>query len=416
MNGEPATEALRSLLAEPRAAAILAAFRQAGVEARIVGGAVRDAVMGRPPGDIDIATPMAPPKVAELVRRQGWKAVPTGIEHGTITVVIDGSPYEVTTLRRDVETDGRRAVVAFTDDFRVDALRRDFTLNALSLSDDGVVHDYATGLADARAGVIRFVGEPETRIREDYLRILRFFRFRASHGRGAPDAAALAACAQLGTGMAQLSRERVRQELVKLLTAPEAADAVSGMASIGIWDQILPGFPVDVAAFMRWTELDAALPGGRDAMSALAALAPAAPPKALADCLRLSRAEAALLERVRTHWKLACEAASEPRLLREAVYRIGAEAFPSVLRSAAAIAALPPAAAAAVLDATGPLLAAPPRSPFRSADAAALGIPAGPRMGIVLKSAEAQWIAAGLPADESTTTGILLKAAAASAD
>jgi poly(A) polymerase len=215
--------ALAQLLALPDVAALLSAFAGAGIEARLVGGAVRDAVMGRRPGDIDVATSMPPRDVMALALAHGWKAVPTGIDHGTVTIVIAGRPYEVTTLRKDVETDGRRAVVAFTEDFGIDAFRRDFTLNALSLSADGTLHDYATGVADAKAGIIRFMGDPETRIREDYLRILRFFRFQASHGAGAPDTAALAACARLKTGLAGISRERVRQELLKLIVAPGPA-------------------------------------------------------------------------------------------------------------------------------------------------------------------------------------------------
>jgi poly(A) polymerase len=404
------TAATVRLLALPDVAALLSAFAAAGTEARLVGGAVRDAVMGRPPGDIDIATQMLPQDVMALARRKGWKAVPTGVEHGTVTIVISGRPYEVTTLRRDVETDGRRAVVAFTDDFREDAFRRDFTLNALSLSADGVVHDYARGVADAQAGLIRFMGDPASRIREDYLRILRFFRFQASHGRGAPDADALAACRALKVGMAQLSRERVRSELVKLIAAPGAAAAVAGMDGIDLWPQTLPGVAVDVAAFRRWVSLAQLFPSPATPMSGLAALAPLAPPAALAENLKLSAAERETLRLIRTHGRLCLEAAT----LREAVHRIGPKAFPAVLRASAAIEDAGGQAVRGLLALSAPILADPPRQPFRSADAAALGVAAGPRMGRVLKRAEASWIAAGLPASDAS--GFLRKAVAETPD
>ncbi|MGL4241921.1 MAG: CCA tRNA nucleotidyltransferase, partial [Beijerinckiaceae bacterium] len=325
------SDSVRDLLERPDVRSLLAALEEHGAEARIVGGAVRDAVMGRTPGDIDIATPMMPDAVMALARTKGWKPVPTGVEHGTVTIVIGGHPYEVTTLRRDVETDGRRAIVAFTDDFREDAFRRDFTLNALSLGSDGMVYDYATGVVDAKAGVIRFMGDAATRIREDYLRILRFFRFQASHGRGAPEPLGLAACARLAPGMDRLSRERVRQEVVKLLVAPGAAQAVEAMDGIGLWPHVLPGLTVDTAAFQRWAELSDVLPEGRDPMSALAALTgPDAPAEVLAEGLRLSRAQGALLALAATQSQLFARAIRDPALLREAVYRAGPADFAKV--------------------------------------------------------------------------------------
>ncbi|WP_409411642.1 CCA tRNA nucleotidyltransferase, partial [Brevundimonas sp.] len=209
--------------------------------ARFVGGCVRNSLLDQPVDDIDIATLLTPAQTMAALKAAGLKAVPTGVEHGTVTGVSERRPYEITTLRRDVETDGRRAVVAFTQDWAEDAARRDFRLNALYADAAGQVFDpTGGGLADAAAGRIVFVGEAETRIREDYLRILRFFRFYAWYGRGAPDADGLAACAALKTGMDQLSAERVSKELLKLLAAPDPRPAVQAMAEAGVLEQVLP--------------------------------------------------------------------------------------------------------------------------------------------------------------------------------
>jgi poly(A) polymerase len=407
------TPAVARLLALPDVQVLLAAFAEAGAPARIVGGAVRDAVMDRTPGDIDLATPLEPRAVLVLAEAKGWKAVPTGIDHGTVTLVIGGRPYEVTTLRRDVETDGRRAVVAFTQDWREDAFRRDFTLNALSLAADGTVHDYATGISDAKAGIIRFMGDAGTRIREDYLRILRFFRFMASHGRGAPEPSGLAACAGLKAGLDGISRERIRQELLKLLVAPGGPDAAEAMDRTGLWPHVLPGMPVDLSAFRRWRMLDAVMPEGYHPMSALAALIPdEAAAARTARGLKLSRAEAALLGSALTHRDLAEDALRGVGRRREAIYRIGAAACPAVFRAAAASAGLAETDIRTGWAALQPLLAFPPVNPFRSADAAALGTPPGPRMGIVLKAAEAAWIMEGLPDDAPARKRILQAAVA----
>ncbi|MGL4241896.1 MAG: CCA tRNA nucleotidyltransferase [Beijerinckiaceae bacterium] len=411
------SDAAARLLKDPDVRALLDALAEHGAEARIVGGAVRDAIMGRPPGDIDIASGMMPAAVMDVARSKGWKPVPTGVEHGTVTVVIHGRPFEVTTLRRDIETDGRRAVVAFTDDFREDAMRRDFTLNALSLGADGTIHDYSTGLADAKAGVIRFMGDARTRIREDYLRILRFFRFQASHGSGAPEPEGLAACAALKAGMVRLSRERVRQELVKLLVAPGAASCVEAMDRIGLWPHVLPDAAVDAAAFRRWAELEPLLPAGRDPMSALAALTGGkASGTALSESLRLSRAESGLLAAATMLGPLCVSAVTDASKLREAVYRTGVAEFPKVLLAACAVAGVSADDVAEAMRRAAAVLAAPPRLPFRSADAAALGVAAGPRMGLALKAAEERWIAAGLPENSAMAGQILRDAVAATPD
>ena len=210
-----------------------------GEEARVAGGAIRNAVMKLPPGDIDIATTATPEEVIRRVTQAGLKAVPTGIEHGTVTVVAGGIPFEVTTLRVDVETFGRKANVRFGRDWKADAERRDFTMNALTATADGTIHDYVGGLADLEARRVRFIGDPAMRIAEDYLRILRFFRFHAAYGEGEPDATGLAACIAGRRGLEQLSRERVRMELVKLLVAKGVVPALTAMAEAGLLVQCL---------------------------------------------------------------------------------------------------------------------------------------------------------------------------------
>ena len=209
-----------------------------GEEARVVGGAVRNALLGEPISEFDVATTAVPQEVIRRATAAGFKPVPTGIDHGTVTVVIESRPFEVTTLRQDLETFGRHANVRFGRDWRADAGRRDFTMNALSASADGVVHDYVGGRADLEARRVRFIGDAQTRIAEDYLRILRFFRFHAAYGRGLPDAAGLAACIAARAGLAQLSRERVRMELLKLLLARHATPALVAMAESGL---LIPG-------------------------------------------------------------------------------------------------------------------------------------------------------------------------------
>ncbi len=227
--------AAASWLKHGEVARLLAVLDADGEEARAVGGAVRDELLRLPVGEIDVATTAAPETVVRRVEAAGWKAVPTGIEHGTITVVIEGQPFEVTTLRQDVETFGRKARVVFGRDWRADAERRDFTINALSASADGTVWDYVGGLADIAARRVRFIGDPQRRITEDYLRILRFFRFHAYYGEGFPDRDGLLACIRAREGLSLLSRERVRMELLKLVLAPHAAPTLAVMAEAGSW-------------------------------------------------------------------------------------------------------------------------------------------------------------------------------------
>src|SRR5580700_1477416 len=210
-------------------ARVLALLDGDGEEARVVGGAVRNALLRIPIGDIDIATTALPTEVIRRAKAAGIKSVPTGIEHGTLTLVVDAQPLEVTTLREDTETFGRKAKVAFGRDWVADAQRRDFTINGLSVDADGVVHDHVGGLDDIAARRVRFIGDPNQRISEDYLRILRFFRIHAAYGAGEPDRAGVLACISGRAGLATLSAERVRVEMLKLMIADGAIGAVTAM-------------------------------------------------------------------------------------------------------------------------------------------------------------------------------------------
>ena len=220
---------------------LLGALDAAEGQTRFVGGCVRDTLLDLPVSDVDLATRLAPDEVMARLKRARIRAVPTGIAHGTVTAVLSDGPVEVTTLRRDVSTDGRRATIAYTEDWREDASRRDFTINALSADPEtGEVFDYFGGEADLDARRLRFIGDPLTRIAEDHLRILRFFRFHARFGRGEPDTAALEACSARANDLMALSRERIADELLKLLALPDPASTVALMAERGIFAPVLP--------------------------------------------------------------------------------------------------------------------------------------------------------------------------------
>ncbi len=219
---------------------IMTLLADAGGAVRLVGGCVRNAIMRLPVTDIDLATTLLPAQVMTALHTAGIKVIPTGIAHGTVTAVLDGQPFEITTLRRDIVTDGRHAQVGFTTEWRQDAQRRDFTMNALYADLQGQVYDYFDGIMDAKIRHVRFVGDAATRIAEDYLRILRFYRFHAQYGQGALDAAARGACRDLRAGLAQLSTERVQQELIKLLQATHYTTACRMLAEDGILDNIVP--------------------------------------------------------------------------------------------------------------------------------------------------------------------------------
>lgn len=270
------------ILDDPALQAVLKAIGADGHRAFLVGGAVRNALLDQPVQDIDIATDARPEQVIELAARAGLKSVPTGLDHGTVTVVAKGSGFEVTTFRRDVETDGRRATVAFSGDLAEDAARRDFTMNALYADASGQVIDPVGGLPDLHARRLRFVGQPEQRIREDYLRILRFFRFLAWYGREA-EPSAVAACRALRDGLNGISRERVGQEMRKLLRAPDPCASIRLMIDTGVLDKVLPG-----ATPLRFFGFEALGGNGGLWLGRLAALSQGD----LTDALRLSRHEA----------------------------------------------------------------------------------------------------------------------------
>lgn len=269
----------------PATVAVMRALTEGGVDVRFVGGCVRDACIGRAVKDIDIGTPEPPETVMRRLEQAGLKAVPTGLKHGTVTAVSDHRPFEITTLRRDVETFGRHAVVAFHDDWREDAARRDFTFNAMSCALDGTLFDYFGGLGDLEAGRVRFVGDAETRIREDVLRLLRFFRFHAHYGRKAPDQEALAACRKLASLLPTLSGERLAQETLRLLVAPDPAPVLMLMRELGVLDAYLP--QARRHGRLRALVTIEGIADSADAIRRLAALAERDAP-AIAERLRLS--------------------------------------------------------------------------------------------------------------------------------
>jgi len=238
-----APAAAQALLQSPELFRILALLDADGEEARVVGGAVRNALLGRPVKEFDIATTATPETVAARAQAANLRAVPTGLAHGTVTVIIDGHPFEVTSLREDIETDGRHAVVRFSRDFAADAQRRDFTMNALSLTRAGRLYDYVGGLDDIAAKKLRFIGDAAARIKEDYLRILRFFRFSAGYAEGPLDADGLIACIRARDGLTRLSRERVRNELLKLLSAPRAGEVTREMSLSGLLGPLVATAP-----------------------------------------------------------------------------------------------------------------------------------------------------------------------------
>ena len=354
----------------------LVALLGGDTETRAVGGAVRDTFLKLPVADIDLATRLLPDAVMTRVQASRFKAVPTGLKHGTVTAVTPDGPVEVTTLRRDVSTDGRHAEVAFTDDWRADAARRDFTINALyGEVTGGRVWDYFDGRADLDARHVRFIGEPLERIAEDHLRILRFFRFHARFGVGAPDAEGLAACTVRANDLMALSRERIANELLRLLASDDPAPTVAIMVAHGILRPVLP--EIDTVGVMRLADL-VALEDEPSAIRRLAALL--GPDAALATDvsarLRLSKAQAKRLT-LAAGWT----EAGEPAAM---AYGLGME-------SAADRLLLRGDAAAAVA------LAPPPALPVRGADLIARGLASGPEVGRILSAVESAWIAAGFP-------------------
>ena len=392
---------------------MFAALAARGHAARAVGGAVRNALLGLPVVDIDIATPAHPAEIIAAAEAAGLKAVPTGIAHGTVTVIADHVPFEVTTLRRDVETHGRHATVAFTDDWVADASRRDFTLNALYCGADGEVFDPLSGYPDLAAGRVRFIGEPAARIREDYLRILRFFRLSAEYGTGPPDAVGLAACVRERAGLAILSAERVRQEMLRLLAAPRATELVGAMLDYGLLAGVLASAPRP-ALLGALAKQEAELCLDPDPVLRLAALVVEVPEDAerLRERLRLSNDELDKLARAARRTPAIDPNAGE-RTARGTLYAEGATAFRELILMAWARSGAPPSS-----DAWRTLLALPerwqpPRFPLGGADVMALGVPAGPRIGELLRAAEKWWIAGDFTADEEALRAKLAELATA---
>jgi len=402
----------KNLIDDPRLATLFAALVKTGGETRVVGGAVRDALFGLPPHEIDLATTALPEAVLAAARDAGLKGVPTGIEHGTVTIVVAGTPFEVTTLREDVETDGRFAKVRFGGDFEQDAKRRDFTVNALSLSPDGNLHDYTGGLEDIAAKRIRFIGDAATRIREDYLRVLRFFRFNASHGEGAFDRDGLHESIVARENLARLSRERVRAELIKLLPARRAPEVMRAMSHAGVIEVILGmGYPARLA---RLAEFEAAQGKKADAVLRLAAFAVLTVEDAerLRERLRLSNDECS---------RLSCAARTLAALhgierpppvshLREMLFLCGSRAAADALALAFAESSASPHDPQ-WLEAAGFLNETPaPAFPIKGADLIARGVSPGRELGAVLKSLQAKWIRAGFPRDPASVLQLLEEA------
>jgi len=365
---------------------VLRALARGGAEARFVGGAVRDALLGRAVADVDLATPAPPERVLTLLEAAGVKAVPTGLAHGTVTAVVPPRHFEITTLRVDVEPQGRRARVAFTEDWRADALRRDFTINALFLDPDGLIHDYVGGLTDLKAGRVRFVGDPETRIREDVLRLLRFYRFQAQLGWHRGDRAARAACRDLAPLLPTLSAERVWSELKKLLTAPDPLPTLRMMHRDGVLERVLP----EARQFRRLKGLLGVEPAP-DAVLRLGALieADAAGVAALALRLRLANIERDRLAALAAPpWPV--RLADDRRQQRRALFHLGAVHYRDIvlLRAAERGASAKRRARALLAFAEKATL---PRFPVRGGDILGAGVAPGPLVTELLRELSAWW-------------------------
>lgn len=409
MTGDRAGDIAR-FLAQPTLARLLQALDGDGEETRVVGGAVRNLLLGEPASDIDLATTALPEETVRRGRAAGFKAVPTGIEHGTVTLVAEGASFEVTTLRSDVETDGRRARVVFGRDFAADALRRDFTINALGIGRDGGLHDYCGGLDDLARRRVRFIGEAAARIHEDYLRILRFFRFHARYGAGEPDAEGLRACIAGRDGLAGLSRERIRAELLKLLVAPGVVATVQAMAGAGLIMPVIGGVP-------HLSRFAAIAYGGGDGVHPafrLAALTVSVSEDALRlrERLRLSNAEFDRIDRIAKALEALGGREGLPAIaaLRGVAHGVGGDAVAAalVLLSASAGAE----AGAGVRQLIAELGRTPPFLPT-GRDVIGLGIPSGPRVGQVLDAARQGWTEAGCPAGMDTQMRLVRAALAA---
>ncbi len=384
---------------EGPAAHVMQALTAEGDQARFVGGCVRDALVGRPIRDIDITTPLSPQRVTELLKKAGLKAVPTGIEHGTITAVAEGTGVEVTTLRLDLETDGRRAKVVFTDDWQADAARRDLTINALSADADGQVHDYFGGLSDLSEGRVRFVGDATQRITEDYLRLLRFFRFHADYAADGFDAAAIAAAKALAPNLKSLSGERLRQETLRLLTARRGPEIWGEMLALGIVQHFLP-WSTTLDRLRSVAELEHRHGIDPDAIRRLAALTMTGCGEQVAATLKLSRAESdriVALDAPRAPFD-----AGSPQAVRRQIYAWGNDGALDRLLLDWPDEASGQAGRLALDQVKG---WPKPRFPLAGADILKLGIDKGPRVGELLRAVEEWWISQDFQGDHSQCLG-----------
>ncbi|MCA3418759.1 MAG: CCA tRNA nucleotidyltransferase [Roseomonas sp.] len=387
---EKRLEQLPAFLTAPATAKVLAALPCS----RAVGGAVRDALAGLPVADVDVAAPLPPEEIIARLIAAGCKVFETGLAHGTVTAVWDHQPIEVTALRRDVLTDGRHAEVAWTTDWREDAARRDFTINAMSLGADGVLHDYFGGRDDLARGVVRFVGDPETRLAEDYLRLLRFFRFQARYGKGAPDAAALRAIRAAIPGLARLSVERIWMEIKRILMVAEPAPALQLMAELGVLPAILPEIAApDIECVARLVAFGAPA----EPLLRLAALGGAAP--GLAARLKFSLAETRALRFLQeAEMPGAAVDAAEFRRWRARHAAVALETQEAALWLADAREGATPLRNALRATLHGE---AAPVFPLQGRDLLAEGASPGPALGALLAKVEAYWIAGGCAADHA---------------
>ncbi|MCZ8279265.1 MAG: CCA tRNA nucleotidyltransferase [Acetobacteraceae bacterium] len=388
---EQRLEQLPAFLTAPATAKVLAALPGS----RAVGGAVRDALAGLPVADVDVAAPLPPEEIIARLSAAGCKVFETGLAHGTVTAVWEHQPIEVTALRRDVLTDGRHAEVAWTTDWREDAARRDFTINAMSLGADGVLHDYFGGREDLARGLVRFVGDPETRLAEDYLRLLRFFRFHARYGKGAPDAAALRAIRAAIPGLARLSVERIWMEIKRILMVAEPVPALHLVAELGVLPAILPEIAApDIECVARLVALGAPA----EPLLRLAALGGAAP--GLAARLKFSLAETRALRFLQeAEMPDAAVDAAEFRRWRARHAAVALETQEAALWLADARDGAAPLRAglrAALHAETAPIF------PLQGRDLLAAGATPGPALGALLARVEAFWIAGGCTADHAT--------------
>ncbi|MBJ6134231.1 CCA tRNA nucleotidyltransferase [Ochrobactrum sp. Q0168] len=391
--------------------ALFKALNRDGGEARVVGGAVRNTLLGTAVSDVDLATTHMPQETIRLAEEAGFKPVPTGIEHGTITVVVQGHAYEVTTLRKDVETDGRHAKVAFGTDWKADAERRDFTINALYATADGTIIDHVGGLADIETQTLRFIGDAEQRIREDYLRILRFFRFFAWYGSGRPEAEGLRASARLKDGIEQLSAERVWSELKKLLSAPDPSRALLWMRQGGVLNLVLPEsekWGIDAIHGLVRSEAD--LGWSADPLLRLESIVPpdAVRMEDMGKRLKMSNAERARLEA----WARADAVKPElsEQALKKVIYRGSKQAVVDRIKLAYAAARADAAGSDEAMIRAGGfsrLLETAehyeaPLFPVTGGDLLALGVEKGPGLGKALRSLETFWIDSGFSLDRAT--------------